>query len=159
MNSIGLAVLNTFIRDGYQYIYQRERKEETDATEDTELYGWRTTVLTRKPMVADLQSVIKSHDLVIYDIRFIEEFRVFVWNSQGKPEAKRGEHDDCTITAAGIIQLHQRCPIDEGNYQWAQKKETKKHAHAVMGEVDTDDDLDEDDRRHESLYEDMEDYE
>jgi len=158
MNSIGQSVLDTFKRDGYQYIYQREGKEETVQREDTERLGWKTTTLTRKPMIADLQVIIKECGLVIYDIRVIDELRVFVWNSQGKPEAKRGECDDCTIMLAGLIQLHQRCPVEE-NYDWAKKKKQARHGApaAYAHESDTDDDLDDD--PNEALYEDMEDYE
>ncbi|MCK5606268.1 hypothetical protein KAR91_30490, partial [Candidatus Pacearchaeota archaeon] len=139
MNSIGMSVLDTFKRDDYQYIYQRETKEETVQREDSPLLGWKTTVLTRKPMIADLQQVIIEEDIKIYDIRFIEELRVFIWNSQGKPEAKTGEHDDCVITLGGLTQLHQRCPIDE-NFAWAEgdKKSKAGTPSAYMDENDDD---------------------
>ena len=158
MNSIGQSVLDTFKRDGYQYIYQRENKEETVQREDTDLLGWKTTTLTRKPMIADLQVVVKDCGITIYDIRVIEELRVFIWNSQGKPEARRGEHDDCTIMLAGCIQLHQRCPVDE-NYDWAEKKKKPLLEGTVsyMGEADTDDDLDGD--SNELMFEDVDEYE
>ena len=159
MNSIGLSVLDTFKRDGYPYIYQRESKEETVQREDSELLGWKTTTLTRKPMIADLQQVIIEGGLKVYDIRVIEELRVFVWNSQGKPVAKQGEHDDCVIMLAGLVQLHQRCPFNEEGYDWAEKQKFSHQSvpSAVVGEVDTDDDLDRD--PNEAMYEDMDDYE
>jgi len=157
MNSIGLSILDTFKRDGYQYIYQRENKEETDQREDTPLLGWKTTTLTRKPMIADLQQVIKEGELTVYDIRVIDELRTFIWNSQGKPEARQGEHDDCVIMLAGLIQMHLRCPLDE-SCEWAEKKQKTRVSVPVMGEVDSDDDLDDDDPN-ELMFEDMSDYE
>lgn len=158
MNSIGQSVLDTFKRDGYQYIYSREQKEETVQREDSELLGWKTTLKTRKPMIADLQVVINESSLKVYDIRVIDELRVFIWNAQGKPEAKRGEHDDCTIMLGGLVQLHQRCPVDE-DFSWADKKNKLSGGtpSAYMGEYDTDDDLDDD--PNEAMYEDMDDYE
>ena len=158
MNSIGQSVLDTFKRDGYQYIYQRENKEETVQREDTKLLGYKTTTATRKPMIADLQVVIKEGALVVYDIRVIDELRVFIWNSQGKPCAKRGEHDDSVIMVAGCIQLHQRCPVEE-SYGWVEKKK-KPHLEGVtsyIGETDSDDDVDGD--PNEAMYEDMGEYE
>jgi len=142
MNSIGQSVLDAFKRDDYQYIYQREYKEDTYVTRDTkELLGWKTTTKTRKPMIADLQEVTKEKELVIYDIRFIEEMRVFIWSPQGKPQAEKGEHDDCVITLAGLIQLHQRCPVGE-DFSWADQDEKRGDidSMAIMGAVDYDDD-------------------
>ena len=157
MNSIGQSVLDTFKRDGYQYIYSREKKEETVQREDSPLLGWRTTTKNRKPMISDMQQVILELELKIFDIRVIEEFRVFIWNSQGKPEAKVGEHDDCVIMLSGAVQLHKRCPIEE-SYEWAEKKKTVAVGapSAYMGEHDHDDD---DDDPNESMYENIDDYE
>ena len=160
MNSIGQSPLDTFKRDDYQYIYSREKKEEEVQREDSKLLGWKTTTKNRKPMISDLQTVIKEGELNIYDIRFIEELRVFIWNSQGKPEGKQGEHDDCVITIAGALQLHQRCPIEE-SYEWMKEKKIKTSSSTVahMNEYDDDDDEDEDDDLNESMFEDMEEYE
>jgi len=155
MNSIGLSVLDAMKRADYPYIYQREHKEETIQREDSKKLGWKTTTLTRKPMVADLQKVSREHELKIYDIRFIDEMRVFIWSAQGKPEAEVGEHDDCVITLAGLIQLHLRCPLNE-DYSWTDSEKEPERPIAVMGAVD-----DEDDEEDELdlMYEDMSDFE
>ena len=157
MNSIGQSVLDAFKRADYPYIYSREHKEETVQREDSSKLGWKTTTLTRKPMIADLQAVIKEkeHELTVFDIRFIEEMRVFIWNAQGKAQAETGEHDDCVITLAGLIQLHQRCPLNE-DLSWANKEVKPERPIAVMGAVDVDED-DEDEL--DILYEDMSVYE
>lgn len=157
MNSIGQSILDAFKRADYPFIYQREHKEETVQREDSKKLGWKTTVKSRKPMIADLQTVVQEHELTIYDIRFIEEMRVFVWNPQGKPQAEKGEHDDCVITLAGLIQLHQRCPLNE-DLSWDQTESKPNRPIAVMGAVDYEDE-DEDLEGLELLYEDMSEFE
>lgn len=144
MNSIGQSILDTFKRADYEYIYQREYKEETIQREDSTKFGWKTTVLTRKPMIADLQEVVRNHEITIYDIRFIEEMRVFVWNPQGKPEAEKGEHDDCVIALGGCVQLHKRCPLNE-DLSFADENREIERPVAVMDAIDIDPDDDESD--------------
>lgn len=157
MNSIGQSILDAFKRADYPYIYNREYKEETVLREDSKKLGWKTTTLTRKPMIADLQKVVQEQELTIYDIRFIEEFRVFIWDAQGKPKAETGEHDDCVIDIAGLIQLHQRCPYNE-DITWAEEQEKPDQPIAVMGAVGVDDDYEEGDEL-EEMFEDMEAFE
>ena len=105
-------------------------------------------------MIADLIKVVDEGEIVVYDIRFIDELRVFVYNSQGKPGAEKGEHDDCVIDLAGLVQLHQRCPWNE-DFSWADDKVKAVSQANIMGgfEVDDDDDPDE------LMYESMDDYE
>lgn len=161
MNSIGQSILDAFKRADYPFIYQREYKEETVQREDSKKLGWKTTTKSRKPMIADLQKVSQEHELAIFDIRFIEEFRVFVWNSQGKPGAEIGEHDDCVITTAGLIQLHQRCPLNE-DFSWDSSETKQVRPIAVMGATEEEDDQDPDGldlAASEDTYEDMSDFE
>ena len=144
MNSIGQSVLDAGKRANYPYIYQREHKLEEIVPEDSKKYGWKTTPLTRKPMIADLQETVKQGELTIYDIRIIGEFRTFIWDRQGKAKADTGEHDDCVIFVAGLIQLHQRCPWNE-DMSLLDGRPTKKSQAAIAGQVDNADDLDDDD--------------
>lgn len=139
MNSIGQSILDAFKRADYPFIYWREHKEETVVREDSKKLGWKTTVKTKKPMIADLQKVTQEQELTIFDIRFVDEFRVFVWNPQGKPQAETGEHDDCVITIAGLVQLHQRCPYNEDT-DWAKEKIKVKQPISVMGTIAPEDD-------------------
>ncbi len=157
MNSIGQSILDTFKRDGYQHIYQRETKEDTDVTVDhKDKQGWKTTVASRKPMIADLVEAAKTSAIVVYDIRIIEEMRVFVWDKNGKPKAAVGEHDDCVITVSGLIQMHQRCPFNE-DLSLADPPKEKAGQFAIAGQVDNDDDeLDEDDDS--LMYESMDEF-
>jgi len=157
MNSIGQSILDAFKRADYPFIYAREHKEETVQREDSKKYGWKTTTLTRKPMIADLQKVSQEHELTVFDIRFIEEMRVFIWNPQGKPQAETGEHDDCVITLAGLIQLHQRCPLNE-DLSWDTKEEKPAYNVAVMGAAGREDEGEDEDGL-DLMYEDMSEFE
>lgn len=156
MNSIGQSVLDAFKRADYPFIYQREHKEETVQRLDSKNLGWKTTIKTRKPMVADLNTVIDEGELVVFDIRFIEELRVFITNPQGKPEAEKGEHDDCVITLGGLMQLHQRCPLNE-DFSWDRAETKPERPIAVMGAQDYEDEEDPDGL--DLLYEDMSEFE
>jgi hypothetical protein len=155
MNSIGQSILDSFKRADYPFIYQREHKEETVQREDSKLLGWKSTIKTKKPMITDLQTVTREHELQVFDIRFIEEMRAFIWNSKGKPQAETGEHDDCVITLAGLIQLHQRCPLNE-DLSFDRSNIEPERPIAVMGAVD--DEEDEEDEL-DLLYEDMSEFE
>ncbi len=158
MNSIGQSVLDTFKRDEYQYIYQREHHEEQDVTEDSKLLGWKTTTKTRKPMIADLVTVVQEGELIIYDIRILDEFRVFVENASGKPEAEVGEFDDCVIMVAGLVQLHKRCPMNDQLEEEDKAEDTGDiDKSLVAGAVDDMSDLD--DGEDDNMYEDMSEYE
>ena len=86
-------------------------------------------------MIADLQKVSQEHELTVFDIRYIDEMRVFIWNAQGKPQAETGEHDDCVITLGGLVQLHQRCPLNE-DLSWDREDTEPVTNIAVMGAVE-----------------------
>ncbi|KKM67573.1 hypothetical protein LCGC14_1469740 [marine sediment metagenome] len=160
MNSIGLAVLNIFKEDNYPFIYQREQKEETESTEPGQLIGWRTTTLTRKPMIADLDKTTQEGQLRIYDHRVMDEFRTFVHGKDGKPQADVGKFDDCVIMVSGCIQLHQRCEMGIEDLSWVNKEDKPKTHVSVMGQADDDDsDMDGEEEDNALLYADIEDYE
>ena len=152
VNSIGQSILDAYKRAGYQYIFNRQYKEETEVTEDSDKLGWKTTTLTRKPMIADMQKVVNDGQLIIYDVRIIDEMRLFIWNQQGKPEGRPGENDDCVIAMSGAVQLHQRCPFHT-DFSWADSKpfeDKDVNLMAVVGATDFDDDDGDD-----LMYEDM----
>jgi hypothetical protein len=157
VNSIGQSVLDTYKRADYQYIFNREHKEETEVTEASKKLGWKTTTKTRKPMIADMQKVVNEGELIIYDVRIIDEMRLFIWNMQGKPEGQAGENDDCVIAISGAVQLHQRCPHQE-DFSWADEEpevDRDINLTAVVGATD----YDEDDDPDEIMYEDMDEFE
>jgi len=143
MNSIGQSVLDAMKRAEYPYIYQREHKQEEVVSEDSKKLGWKTTTLTIKVMVADLQEVAKNNELIVFDIRIIGEMGTYIWNKNGKAEADTGEHDDCVKMLEGLIQMHKRCPFDTDLSLLDEPKKSTAHV-AVMGQVDTFDDMQDD---------------
>lgn len=147
MNSIGQSALDAFKRADYQYIYNREHKAETDNEIDSMNLGWKTTTKTRKPMIADLGTAINEGEIRIYDQRVVDELRVFVYGKDGKPQAEVGEFDDCTMTLAGVIQLHKRCPFRVETYDHFNDSPTAKNMNVISaaGAVDDGDDDDDDD--------------
>ena len=162
MNSIGQSLLDQMKMADYPNIYYREKKEEEAAKEDSKKFGWKTTTKTRKPLVADLVKVTRERELVIYDIRVIDEMRVFVYNPQGKPKGMAGETDDCVIMVGGLLQMHIRCPWNTDE-DWDHEEEKTEKPINVLGASDPgDDDIDDEDFSFlegedvdESIYEDM----
>ena len=159
MNSIGQSVLDTFKRDDYPYIYSREHHEDQQVTEDSMLLGWKTTTKTRKPMVADLVECVHEDEIVIYDIRILDEMRTFIENKTGKPEAATGEYDDCVMAAGGVWQLHLRCPMDSELEEEDTSSDSGEFDNSLIMGASGDDDDDDDDDNLEAMYEDMTDYE
>ena len=158
MNSIGQSILDAMKRADYPYIYSREIKEDAVQKKDhKDKLGWKTTTVSRKPMIAELVKAIKEHTLIIYDIRVIEELRVFISNSKGKPEADKGEHDDCVITVAGCVQMHLRCPVGE-DFSWDRSDAKPVYAVAAMGAIAPEDD-DNDPDGLDLMYENMDEFE
>jgi hypothetical protein len=155
MNSIGQSVLDTMKRAGYEFIYAREHKQETDNEEDSAKLGWKTTTLTRKPMVTDLKEVVKNHGLKVYDIRVVNELRTFIVNKDGKEEAESGEHDDCVIMLAGCIQMHKRCPLNT-DFSLIDERDTRPAGVPVCGEIAGDDDDDDDESYYNQMFEEEE---
>lgn len=111
INSIGQSVLDTYKRASYSKIFSRKHHEEQLVTEDSSMLGWKTTTKTRKPMIADLDQVLREGELIVHDIRFVDELRKFVYGPDGKPQADNNYHDDCVFALAGCIQLHKLCPM------------------------------------------------
>jgi len=157
MNSIGQALLDQGKRINYPHIYQREAREEEDVTEDSKKLGWKTTPLTRKWLISDLVSVIKESAIIIYDIRILEELRVFVYGPDGKPQAQAGEHDDCVITVAGLVQMHRRCPLSYSD-ELIETKRVKAHRYVIAGQLADDDEELDDPEGFEGMYEDMDEF-
>lgn len=62
--------------------------------------GWDTNVATRPLMIQKLDDAILNHTIETYDAVTIEEYRHFCYNSDGKPEAEPGYHDDAVMADA-----------------------------------------------------------
>ena len=86
-------------RLGYDYQYVREKEDEyTGKTE--ERFGFRTTMITRPLILANLQQIVLEEIDKINDIDTLREMLTFVKNERGRPEAMEGEHDDLVMGLA-----------------------------------------------------------
>lgn len=110
VNSVGLAVLNEFKRAGYPRIFARQTGEETTSPDSTDKLGLKIGPMNRKPYLESLRTAVKEGQITTYDTDIVDELRAFV-NRNGKWQAARGAHDDSVMMLAGLVQLHQQCPL------------------------------------------------
>lgn len=88
-------------------IYQMIIKGKSDGDQESKLLGWDTNAATRPILVKDWKYAFDNKLIDIRDPDFIEEHKTFVINSNGKPEAAKGFHDDCVFSPAIAWQLYQ----------------------------------------------------
>ncbi len=105
INSCGLAVLNELKRRNYPHIYDRLGGEEKIVETETDMLGYRTTTLNRKPGIERLKTAMNHDEFRLYDRRIITEMRAFTMEN-GKPQAKAGYHDDWVMMMVGLLQVH-----------------------------------------------------
>lgn len=79
-----------------------------DQLKATPKLGWDTSTLTRPIMLAEWKQAFDNHLIQIYDEETIKQHKTFVVNSQGKPEAASGKHDDAVFACAVAWQVYQR---------------------------------------------------
>jgi len=85
----------TKVKQGYMPDpYMAERRNDF-------LPGYAVTSANRNNMLSKMEEYIRLQDYKIYSKRLVEEFKTFVVNAQGKPEAQRGYNDDLVMALAG----------------------------------------------------------
>ena len=87
------------VKDVYDNLYMRERKEADAMNRPTYMYGWHTNVDTKPKIIANLRSVVRERGYVERDEQCLDELVVYVKNGR-KYEAKSGYHDDLLMTRA-----------------------------------------------------------
>lgn len=80
-------------RLGYQNQYVREVVDEYTGKKEKR-FGFRTTNLTRPPIISRLVEVVRDHCDLICDRETLIELRTIIKNEEGKAEAPAGGHDD-----------------------------------------------------------------
>ena len=86
-------------RLGYDFQYVRVKEDEyTNRTE--ERFGFKTTMITRPLILANLQQIVLEHINKIVDKDTLREMLTFIKNERGRPEAMEGEHDDLVMGLA-----------------------------------------------------------
>jgi len=71
----------------------------------TEAVGWRTDIGSRGQLVSDLQEVIRDKLLDVRSKETCNELAYFIFNKNGKAEAKAGEHDDDVMSLGIAVQM------------------------------------------------------
>jgi hypothetical protein len=105
-NNHGHSVLQCLERElSYPRIYEHDDKKP----------GWPTNAVTRPTMLDDLEAAHTSGLFRSPDRAVLTQFRHFVVNERGKPEAANGEHDDLVMAAAIGWAVRQRPVFHYGN--------------------------------------------
>ena len=87
-------------RLGYPNLYIREVTD-TYTGKLKQAYGWKTDLITRPDLIANLKEVARDDLSLIQDEETLKEMLSFAKNDRGRPEALPGKHDDC-VMALGI---------------------------------------------------------
>lgn len=94
-------------RLGYTSLYVRQTYD-TIVTDVQERFGFKTTALTRNPIISQLVEIAREHIGLINDRETLQEMLSFVRNKNGRSEASQGTHDDLVMALAIAYEaLHQ----------------------------------------------------
>lgn len=153
VNSVGLAVLNEFKRVSYPFIYSRESGPEQSLDTVSDNLGLKIGAMNRKPYLEALRTVLRDRQLYIYDEEVIAELRAFV-NKDGRWEAATGANDDAVMMLAGLVHLHQECPMGRTTIEQRDttdrpgQKSPRQYAMAAAGGIDEfeDDEIDDEEQ-------------
>ena len=98
VNNSGLALLKYLLDMGLSVYRRRKYNDSMGMVEKS--FGWSTDKITRKTVIDHLASEIIEENVDIPDPDILKEFKTFVINDRGKPEAAPGHHDDHVLAAA-----------------------------------------------------------
>ena len=98
VNNSGLALLKYLLEMGLNVYRRRKYNDSMGMVEKS--FGWSTDKITRKTVIDHLASEIIEENVDIPDADVLKEFKTFVINDRGKPEAAPGHHDDHVLAAA-----------------------------------------------------------
>lgn len=118
----GMEVLNVFKRKGYENLYNKQIHDDQMSADDTDSFGWCTTITSRPNMVESFVTALRDGIKVIFP-ELLSEMRTFIRDKTGKPIHNVGKHDDLLFAAMIALQVHMRCPqegidvgVDTGDY-------------------------------------------
>lgn len=112
VNNCGLALVKYLLEFGIP-VYQRRRTSNVTKMVEKS-YGWNTDRATRKTVIDNLAKALLEDEIEIYAEDVIKEFKTFVINDKGKPEAATGHHDDHVMSAAiAVYNLDAATPLRE----------------------------------------------
>lgn len=115
----GMVLLKVLKDAGYSNIFNRQVHDDRIDVVDSEMLGWRTTLLTRSWLVNDLLKVLREQSLLLGFSEIINEMRTFIRDKTGKPIHMQGKHDDLLFAVMIALQVQLRCPSGVGIYPGA----------------------------------------
>ena len=121
----GSVVLNYLKQNDYPSIYQRQKGTESQNTEDSDLLGWRTTVVTRPYLVNNMIGVMRDGDVQIAFKEICTEMKTFVWDKNGKPIHMAGRHDDLLFGCMMAIMVDMEMPLNAMPYAFGNTSSDK----------------------------------
>jgi len=108
----GMTLLKVLKDRGYRNIFNRQIHDDRIDVSDSEVLGWRTTLVTRNFMVTDFLGVLRDKGIQVTFSEILDEMRTFIRDKQGKAIHMPGKHDDLLFALMIAIQVHSRCPLD-----------------------------------------------
>lgn len=97
-------------RLGYMKQYVREAVD-TYTGKTEKRFGFKTTSMTRMPIISQLQAIVREHCDLINDHETLEELLTIVRNEKGRVEAPEGGHDDMMMALAIAYEIRDQIAI------------------------------------------------
>ena len=96
------------------------------------MYGWKTTALTKPPMISVLRSHLNNNPTIIKDKEFWYEAEYYLMENpqMNKMNAASGHHDDIIIATA--IAMYVSDSVFQGKHQ---PRVVRKSAHHFMEDI------------------------
>lgn len=124
-NNHGLTTLTALNRNKYFPLYRERRVGKRSDGAATDSLGWRTTSVTKRLAVDELNKAVRDDELILYDKETIQEMRTFVRDNNGRMHGS--PHDDRVMSLAicqqGVKYVHLRqykpeTPMVVGSMKW-----------------------------------------
>jgi len=124
-NNHGLTTLTALNRNKYFPLYRERRVGKRSDGGATDSLGWRTTSVTKRLAIDELNKAVRDGELVLWDTETIAEMRTFVRDSNGRMHGS--PHDDRVMSLAicqqGVKYVHLRqykpeTPVVPGSMRW-----------------------------------------
>lgn len=109
-------------RLGYNNQYIREVMD-TYTGKLEKRFGFKTTPLTRPPIIARLIEIVREHPETINDKETLEELMTIVKNEDGRIEAPAGLHDDEMMGLSIAHQVREQVTFDDSVIELQSKNE------------------------------------
>ncbi len=119
-------------RLGYQNQYIREVFDQYTGKKEKR-FGFKTTTITRPPIISQLKEVVRDHTETINDKDTLEELLTIIKNEEGKAEAPAGGHDDQMMGLAiaheirGQVDFTQEVIEMHSQYQFSFEKDNENY--------------------------------